>query len=420
MSRTIIVGAGIAGAQTALELRHHGYEGEVVLLSEETDEPYDRPPLSKEFLKGHTEREALGLLPSSVAKQRGIDLRLGVRVDAIDPRARVVACSDGEALEYDELVLATGARNRELNVPGSDLDGVWSLRSLEDATGIRAALPTASHVVVIGGGFIGLEVAAAARDAGADVTVVEFLPRVMARVLSPAMSQYFADEHARHGVRILTGTGVTAIAAGEDGRAASVELGDGSSIDGDLIVVGVGVVPEVGIAEQAGLAINDGVVVDAQLRTSDPSIFAIGDCARFSCVVSDMELRLESIQNAADQARFVATLIAREAGSESLDEEVPAYAAIPWFWTEQFESKLQIAGVAPPGAESVVRGDVASGIFSVCRFVGDHLVAVESVNQPRDHLAARKILGASAGRLSRLTRDTAGDATTPLKTLIDA
>ncbi|WP_368680693.1 FAD-dependent oxidoreductase (plasmid) [Rhodococcus opacus] len=419
MTRTVIVGAGVAGVQTALELRHRGYAGDITLVSEDSEEPYDRPPLSKEFLKGSVDRDTLGLLPAQTASERAITMRLGSQVSDIRTSEQQVVLADGSTASYDYLVLATGAHNRPLPVPGADLPGVWSLRRLDEAEGLRSALADAVDVVIVGGGFIGLEVAAAAQIRGARVTVVEFLPRVMARVLSDQMSHHFAEEHRSRGVEILTGVGVTEVVAGPDGTVSSVTLSDGTALPADLVVVGVGVLPATELAVKAGLDTSDGIVVDEQLRTSDPRVYAVGDCARFNCAVTGRDLRLESIQNAADQARFVAAQIASNAESSSAIAQTPSYAALPWFWTEQYNSKLQIAGVAPLEADSVVRGDPTSGSFSVCRFVGNRLVAVESVNQARDHLGARKLLSANPNQLRRVTREAVADNTTALKTLLD-
>jgi 3-phenylpropionate/trans-cinnamate dioxygenase ferredoxin reductase subunit len=424
MSRTVIVGAGVAGVQAALELRQRGYAGEIILIGEESEEPYDRPPLSKEYLKGTAERDRLGLLTAHVAADRAITLRLGMRVDAVRPQEKQVILADGSTQSYEHLLLATGAQNRPLPVPGADAAGVWSLRRLPEADGIRRGLEKSEHVAIVGGGFIGLEVAAAAHAHGAQVTVVEFLPRVMARALSPEMAQYFTDEHRRRGVNILTGVGVTGIVTAPDGAAVALELSDGSEIPADLVVVGIGVLPATELAEGAGLQTADGILVDGQLRTSDPDIYAVGDCVRFDCLVSGRELRLESVQNAADQARFVAARIAAvstdgEQDPRTTDTEKPSYAALPWFWSEQFDLKLQIAGAAPAEADSVLRGDPSTGSFSVCRFVGERLVAVESVNHARDHLGARKLLHAEPGRRRRVTRDAVTDTSTPLKALLD-
>lgn len=419
MSRTVIVGAGVAGVQTALELRQHGYGGEVLLISDEHEEPYDRPPLSKEFLKGTAKREVLGLLTAKIASERSIDLRLGERVAQIDLGAKQIKLVDGSTQPYDHLVLATGAENRALSVSGAEAEGVWSLRRIDEAEGLRRGLDEAEDVVIVGGGFIGLEVAAAAQARGARVTVVEFLPRVMARALSPEMAQFYTLEHTKRGVRILTGVGVTGVLTDDAGAASGVTLSDGSQVAADLVVVGVGVTPAADLAAAAGLHTTDGVVVDDQLRTSDPNIYAIGDCARFECRVSEREVRLESIQNAVDQARFVAGRIARLGVEEpAADEETP-YSALPWFWSEQYGLKLQIAGAAPADADSVVRGDPATGSFSIARFVDGRLVAVESVNQARDHLGARKLLAVPLPRRARATREAVADVSVALKTLVD-
>jgi 3-phenylpropionate/trans-cinnamate dioxygenase ferredoxin reductase subunit len=424
MTRTVIVGAGVAGVQTALELRHRGYSGEITLISEENEEPYDRPPLSKEFLKGSVERDTLSLLPAHTARERVITMRLGHQVTGIKTAEQAVVLSDGSTTDYDYLVLATGSHNRPLPVPGAELPGVWSLRRLEEAEGLRRALVDADDVVVVGGGFIGLEVAAAAQARGARVTVVEFLPRVMARVLSPQMSHHFADVHRSNGVEILTRVSVTAVVAGPQGTSSGVILSDGAALPADVVAVGIGVLPSTELAVSAGLLTSDGIVVDERLRTSDPRIYAVGDCARFDCAISGRGLRLESIQNAADQARFVARQIAAltqpSAGDpHAAGSPAASYAALPWFWSEQYDSKLQIAGAAPAEADSVVRGDPTSGSFSVCRFVGERLVAVESVDQAKDHLGARKLLAAGLQRRRRVTRDSVADTSTALKALLD-
>lgn len=424
MAHTVIVGAGIAGVQTALELRHRNWPGEITLIGDEAELPYDRPPLSKEFLKGDSGRESLHLLAAQTAADRNISTVFGQQVTEVRTHTREVMLADRTTIPYDHLVLATGAHNRVLPVPGADLAGVWGLRRVEEAESLRSALKQAKEVVIVGGGFIGLEVAAAAQARGAHVTVVEFLPRVMARVLSPVMSQFFADEHHRHGVEIRTGVGVTSIVEGAAGKAAGVTLSDGTSLTADVVVVGVGVLPATELAERAGLRTDNGIVVDGHLRTSDPRVFAVGDCAQFDCVITGRFLRLESIQNAADQARFVAAHIASTSDESETDQcadhfSQHTYSALPWFWTEQYTSKLQIAGVASSGADSVVRGDPATGSFSVCRFVGDRLVAVESVNQAKDHLGARKLLAAEQSRLTRVTREAVGDPSVPLKTLLE-
>ncbi|MFB7113176.1 NAD(P)/FAD-dependent oxidoreductase [Streptomyces sp. NPDC056291] len=420
MNRTVIVGAGIAGAQTALELRHRGYNGAIALLGEEHQPPYDRPPLSKEFLKPATEHHPLDLLPAQVTREQAIDLRLGTHVDEIKAAEQKVVLGDGSTVAYDYLVLATGARNRPLSVPGANLPGVWGLRRLDEAEGLRRALDHARDVVIVGGGFIGLEVAAAARARDTNVTVVELMPRVMARVLSPEMAHHFAQEHRRRGVEILTGVGVTQLLAGPLGNASGVALSDGTVIPADVVVAGIGILPSTDLAERAGLRTSDGIVVDRHLRTSDSRIYAIGDCARFDCAVSGRDLRLESIQNAVDQARFVAGQIAATNRPPANDRPTALYTALPWFWSEQYDSKLQIVGVAPTEADSVVRGDPRSGSFSVCRFLGERLVAVESVNHARDHVAARKILAADPTRLRRVTRAAVSGAAAPLKSLLDA
>ncbi|MUL49414.1 pyridine nucleotide-disulfide oxidoreductase [Mycobacterium sp. CBMA293] len=419
MTRTVIVGAGLGGVRVATELRHRGYGGEIIVIGEEAHEPYDRPPLSKDFLKGTAEREAITLLSSATAAEKGITLRLAIGVTRIDRADRQVSMSDGSTVGYDFLVLATGAVNRPLPIPGAELPGVWSLRGLDDAASLRNALADAERVVIIGGGFIGLEVAAAARLRGAQVTVIEYLPRVMARVLSVEMSQYFVDVHRRHGVDVRCGVGVTSVDVGPGGSVMGVACSDGTCVPADVVVVGVGVTPAIGLAVDASLRVGDGVIVDERLLTSDLSIYAIGDCAQFDCVITGMQLRIESVQNATGQARFVAgDIVARAEHQSGASPDRPGYRAVPWFWSEQFDAKLQIAGVAPAHATSVVRGDPRSGSFSVGRFVDDRLTAVESLNSTRDHLTSRKLLSPEAGLRTRLTQAAFADNTVALKAFI--
>ncbi len=396
----VIVGAGMAGAQAAMALRTKGYEGPVTLVGDETHPPYQRPPLSKAYL---VEEDAAGvavhLRPEAFWADKEIDVLGGARASAIDRAARTVALDDGRELPYAQLVLATGSRNRPL--PAAE--GVLALRTLDDAAALRERLGPGRRLVVVGGGFIGLEVAAAARKLDAEVVVVEALDRVMARIVSPELSAFFQALHEREGVRVLTGRRV------ERAGATEVVLDGGEVVAADAVVAGVGVVPNAELAAAAGLAVDDGIVVDEQLRTSDPAIWAIGDCARFPCAVSARVHRLESVQNATDQARHVAAAIAGE----------PArYAAVPWFWTDQFGRKLQIAGAAPDGALAVPRGAPGEDGFSICRFAGDRLVAIESVDRMADHIAARKLLAGPAA--AAVTPAQAADLGVSLKELAAA
>ncbi|HWI70986.1 MAG TPA: FAD-dependent oxidoreductase [Baekduia sp.] len=404
MPGVVIVGTGLAGAQAAIALRQKSYTGTITIIGDELEPPYQRPPLSKEYLKGSLDATALALRPERFWREKQVELIVGTRVSRVDREARTVTLGDGRVVEFDHLVLATGAANRAL--PNTaHLEGVLDLRTIDDARALQPRLGPGLDLVVIGGGFIGMEVAAAASERGARVTVVEALDRVMARVVSPQMSAFFQALHESHGVRVLTDRRVERLEG--HGRVDRVLLQDGEAIEADLAVVGIGVIPNVELAEQCDLEVGDGIVVDEHLLTKDPHISAIGDCAFYPCSVSGRAHRLESIQNATDQARCVAARLTGEPG---------LYVAVPWFWTEQFGRKLQIAGAAPAGADAVLRGDADAAGFSVCRFAEGRLAAVESVDQPADHMAARRLLVSDAA--ATVTPQQVADATTSLKSLI--
>jgi 3-phenylpropionate/trans-cinnamate dioxygenase ferredoxin reductase subunit len=387
VTSAVIVGAGQAGYQVAASLRDKGYPGRIVLLGNEPGIPYQRPPLSKAYLTGALAGTRLALRPMTFYAKHGIDLEAG-QVVGIDRDRHRVRLADGRALGYDHLVLATGARNRKLTVPGAQLGGVLGLRTKADADRIRQRLGAARDIVVIGGGFIGLEFAASAAKLGLTVTVIEGSDRVMRRAVSPAVSQHYEALHARHGNRVVRGVAVAGLHG--TSHVTAVELADGTVLLANLVVVGIGVEPNTELAAAAGLAVDDGVVVDAHMSTSDPDISAIGDCATCPSRHTGSRLRLESVQNAVDQARCLA---ARLTGAPE------PYTALPWFWSEQFDARLQIAGLSAGYDRAVVRGDPASGAFSVFCFRHDRLVAVESVNRVPDHMAARRLL--AAGRSLR-------------------
>jgi 3-phenylpropionate/trans-cinnamate dioxygenase ferredoxin reductase subunit len=378
----VIVGAGHAGVQVAASLRQRGFEAPITLLGEEPGPPYQRPPLSKELLGADQPAAGTTLRPESFFAKHDIELRTGTRATAIDRAARTVALDSGEQLPYAHLVLATGARAKRLPVAGAELDGVQVLRTLDDALALRERLVLGARVVIAGAGFIGLEVAAAARKRGAEVTVVEVAPRCMGRALSAGTAAHLVQRHAAAGATIRVGVGLTRMVDDGRGRLAAVVLADGVQLAADLVVVGVGVSAATELAADAGLSVADGVVVDATLRTGDPAIFAIGDCCRFP-LPDGRRVRLESVQNAADHARAAAAAIAG-------DPE--AYDAVPWFWSDQHDRRLQIAGLLDEHDRSVVREDPDSDGFSAFLYAGDRLVAVESINMPRDHLTARKLL----------------------------
>lgn len=384
VSSVVVVGAGHAGVQVAASLREEGFEGTVTVLSAESHLPYQRPPLSKAFLKGDMEAGGLPLRAAQFYADKKIDLLLGEEATRIDRDASCVELASGRRISYHHLVLATGARHRPFEAPGIDLAGVVVLRNLSDARDLREQLGAARRIVVVGAGFIGLEIAATAASLGGEVTIVEVSPRPLGRAVSPDTSAFFLGAHQTFGARVLLGVGVAALHGG-GGALNAVELSDGSLLSADLAIVGIGVLPEDRLARQSGLACENGIIVDKRLETSDPRISAIGDCALFPSHFVGFAIRLESVQNAVDQARCVARRIVGKPES---------YAALPWFWSDQGDLKLQIVGLSHGCDQWIVRGDPQTRSFSVFGFRGDELAAVETVNRPGDHMAARRIIGA--------------------------
>lgn len=396
----LVVGAGQAGFEVACALRKAGYDGPVTVLGDEPHAPYGRPALSKERLKPESALQYLR--PESFFAAQDIDLRPGVTAVRLDADARRLHLADGETLAYDQLVLATGATPRRLPVPGGELEGVDPLRTAEDAARLERRLRATGRLVVVGGGFVGLEVAATARGRGIGVHVLEAQDRLLARALSAPMSEHLLGVHESAGVDVRRGTAIERFVDDGSGAVAGVVLADGRTIEADTVVVGIGVVPNVELAETAGLAVDDGIVVDRSLRTADPAIWAIGDCARFPRADGTL-VRIESVQNATDQARAAAASIVGGA---------TAYDVVPWFWSVQHEQRLQIAGLSTGHDRAVLRA--ADDGLSVFCFRGEQLLAVESIGRPRDHLAARKLLAAGIG----VGLDQAADPTFELKTLL--
>ena len=393
----VIVGAGHAGFQLAASLRQHGFAERITLIGDEPGLPYQRPPLSKDYLDGKIGLDLLLMRPEAFYRDHHIDLLPGSRVSEIDRAARAVRLATGERLPYGHLVLATGARNRVPPLPGVELDGVCYLRTLADTDELRDRLARADRIVVIGAGFIGLEFAAVACGRGKDVRIVELTDRAMGRVVSVPTSHFFADAHRAAGVGFAFGAQAARI-AGANGRVEHVELAGGERLGADLVLISVGVVPNGELAAAAGLAVANGIVVDDQLLTADINISAIGDCAAFPCHHAAGQLaRLEAVQNAADHARCVA---------ERIVGKPRPYAALPWFWSEQGKLRLQIAGLTTGHDRTVLRGDPASGEFSVFCYRGDVLLGIESINRPADHMQARRLL--AAGR--QVTAEQAADA----------
>ena len=386
MKSIVIAGAGQAGYQVAASLRQGGFDGSITLINDEPALPYQRPPLSKAYLLGKL--DAMRLLHRQEGWYTDNDVTVvSGHAEAIDRAAHSVALADGTSLHYDHLVIATGARNRTVPVPGADLDGVFGMRTKVDADALASRLHEGVDVVVIGAGFIGLEFAAVAAAHGASVTVIELADRPMARAVSVPTSEFFRDAHEAWGVRFHFGEGVTSIdgTGGDDaGRVASVTTSSGTVLPAGLVVYGVGVIPNCELAEAAGLDVDNGIKVDAHLTTSDPDISALGDAVSFPCVHNEgNRTRLESVQNAADQARAVAACI--------LGKPEP-YASLPWFWSDQGDLKLQIAGLARPDDASLVLPTGSQRELVVLRFRDEVLVAVETVNRPGEHMLGRRIL----------------------------
>jgi 3-phenylpropionate/trans-cinnamate dioxygenase ferredoxin reductase subunit len=402
LNDVVVVGAGQAGYQVAASLREKGFAGRIRLIGDEPGLPYQRPPLSKAYLLGKSDRTALDLRSEAFYRQFSIELAAERRAVRIDRDRKRLLTAHGEALSYDHLVLATGSRNRTLPIPGADLDGVMQLRSAQDSDALRHRLPNLKELVIVGAGFIGLEVAAVATALGVAVTVLEATSRPMSRTLSEPMSDFFRTAHEKSGVRFGFSEMVTAI-QGSGGRATAVTTAKGDVFPADVVLVGVGVVANAELAEAAGLEVDNGIVVDENLLTRDPSISAIGDCAAYpQYFAGGARGRLESVQNAIDHGRCVA---------DRLTGKPHPYRAVPWFWSDQGPLKLQIAGNPTPHDANVLRGEARSGAFSVFCFRDGQLAGVESVNKPADHMVARRLLGAAA----KLTPAEAADTSFDLK-----
>ena len=383
--RVVIAGAGHAAGQVVTSLRQHKFEGRIVLVGEEPYLPYQRPPLSKKFLAGEMPAERLYVKPASFYEDASVELHLDTRVSALDRAARRLETDAGEPLAYDRLVLALGARVRRLPIEGAALGGVHYLRSIADVEGIRGGLEPGHRLVVIGAGYIGLEVAAVARQAGLEVTVIEVADRVMSRVVSPEISDFYQIQHTEQGVRFRLSTGVDAITGKK--RVKSVTTSDGEDIPADLVVIGVGIVPNTQLAADAGLSVDNGIVVDDHCRTEDPDIFAVGDCTIHPNGIYGRQLRLESVHNALEQAKTAAANIC---GKDT------AYSQVPWFWSDQYDLKLQIAGLSEGYDDVAIRGNPAERSFS-CLYLRDgRLIACDAINAPRDFVQSKQLIADQA------------------------
>jgi 3-phenylpropionate/trans-cinnamate dioxygenase ferredoxin reductase subunit len=381
-NQVVIVGAGHGAGQVVASLRQKKYAGRIVLIGEEPWLPYQRPPLSKKFLAGELTVERLYVKPATFYDEADIEVHLDTRVGSIDlANGRVIEAS-GKSHEYSDLVLATGSRVRRLNVPGSDLEGIHYLRDIDDVEAIRTGLETTQRLVVVGAGYIGLEVAAVARQLGRAVTVVEMADRVMSRVVSEQVSEFYQSLHTTAGVVLKLGTGLKGF-AGEGGKVTGVETVNGEILPADQVVVGVGILPNTELAAEAGLLVDNGIVVDERCRTASPGVYAIGDCTAHPNRIYERRLRLESVQNALEQAKVAAANICGEDMS---------YDQVPWFWSDQYDVKLQIVGLAQGYDRTVQRGDPADRSFSCIYLRDGRMLAIDAVNAPRDFMQAKKLI----------------------------
>ncbi len=380
--RCVVVGASHAGAQVATRLRKLGWQGSIKLIGDEQYLPYHRPPLSKDYLKGAKAKDGIILHAEVAYAKSDVDLMLGHHVERIDRNKKTVELQTGEQIGYDKLVLAVGSRPRELPLPGVELGGVHYLRDVDDVDRIRATASQGGRAVIIGGGYIGLETAASLRHLGMEVTVIEALDRVLQRVTCEPVSRFFTRIHREEGVDIRVQTQVKAIHG--DNAVTSVEIVSGEMIETSLVVIGIGIVPNTRLAEDAGLAINNGIDVNPFAQTSDPDIYAVGDCASSIHPRYERQLRLESVQNANDQALVAA---------KSLCGQPVAYDAVPWFWSDQYDLKLQIAGLAEGADEVIVRGDPDAGrSLSILHLKSGSLLSVDAINRPRDFVFGKKLI----------------------------
>ena len=386
----LIIGAGQAGAQASETLRRRGHVGPLTLVGDENLLPYQRPPLSKKYLAGELDADRLLIRHAAHYAEHHVDLRLGFAAVSLDVEAQRVEVADGSHLEYEKLLLATGSRPRLLPVPGAELAGVYYLRTAADVERLRTEFRDNRRAVIIGGGYIGLEVAATCRGAGMDVTVIEAADRVMSRVVSPALSRFYEAEHARQGVRIICGARAQELipgGGGGDQPVAGVRLTDGREILADFVLIAIGVAPVDSLAREAGLVCDDGIVVDDHCRTSDPHVWAAGDCTQHPNIHFGLRVRLESVDNAFEQGTSAALNML---GISTVHDKVP------WFWSDQFDLKMVVVGLAQGHDELIVRGDPASRAFSVCYLKAGELIAIETVNHNKDQMAARKLILARA------------------------
>jgi 3-phenylpropionate/trans-cinnamate dioxygenase ferredoxin reductase subunit len=401
----LIVGAGHGGAQAAIALRQRGFAGTLAIVGEEPELPYERPPLSKDYLAGDKPFERIMIRPAAYWAEREVAMLTGMRVNAVDAAAHRVTLSGGETIDYGKLIWATGGHPRRLTLSGHDLVGVHGVRSREDVDRMVGELATTTEVVVIGGGYIGLEAAAVLTKLGKHVTVLEALDRVLARVAGEPLSRFYEAEHRAHGVDVRLGCSVECIEE-TDGRATGVRLATGEVLPAQMVIVGIGIIPAVEPLIAAGAAGGNGVAVDEHCRTSLADIYAIGDCAAHSNAFADgATIRLESVQNANDQATLVA---------KAITGEPEAYKAVPWFWSNQYDLRLQTVGLSIGHDDAVVRGDIASRSFSIVYLRQGRVIALDCVNAVKDYVQGRALVVAGA----KVDPERLADASVPLKELL--
>ena len=382
MSSIVIIGAGQAAGQAAASLRQEGFEGKITILGDEAQPPYQRPPLSKAYLSGDLAMDRVLVRPEKFYPDKNIELHTNTQVESIDRAAKSVTTQDGTVFEYEKLLIATGSRPRKLNIEGSDLAGIHYLRTIDDVDKIRAAMTSARRLCIVGGGYIGLEVAAVAVTAGLEVTVLEMESRILQRVTTPEMSEFYHSLHTERGVNLMVNTGVSGFAG--DGSVSEVLCGDDVRVPADLVIVGIGIIPNVELAEAAGIECENGISVNDHCQTSDPDIYAAGDCTNHPNPILDRRLRLESVPNAMEQARVAS---ANMVGGDKV------YAAVPWFWSDQYDLKLQMVGFSSDGDESVVRGDKSANQFAVFYLKEGKVVAVDAVNSPKEFMVCKQLYG---------------------------
>jgi 3-phenylpropionate/trans-cinnamate dioxygenase ferredoxin reductase subunit len=405
----VIVGAGTAAGECAIRLRQSGYTAPITMLGAEPDLPYNRPPLSKAYLAGEIDRDALLIRPATTYASADIAFEAGATVTAIDRAAHAITLADATTRPYATLVLATGGHARKLACPGATLDGVYYLRTIADVEALRAVFTSGARLVIIGGGYIGLEVAAVAVKRGLAVTVIEAAPRLLARVAGVGLSEFYEQAHREAGVQIHTSATVRALFASPaaPARVGGVDLADGSRIPADFVLAGIGLIPNTELAEHAGLSVENGIWVDAWCRTNDPNIYAIGDCSNHPSPFLGRRARLESVPNALEQGRIAALSIAGKP---------EPYDAVPWFWSDQYDLKLQAVGLSEGYDQAICRGDMQERRFVLFYLRDGALIAADAVNRPADFLAARRLVAARA----RPNPAALADPNTPLKSLIMA